>query len=79
MTKPVRSPRSIAAIQIEWGACIGSQKGQYRLGHAEVGMLLTALAGVTDDYHRIHDAFIDLKYPGCGKRVATASDAAAKP
>lgn len=79
MGKLAKVPRTIAAIQIEWGACVGSQKGQYRLGYAEVGTLLTALADMTDDYYRSRDELIEATYPGCGKRVSTASDAGAKP
>lgn len=32
------------------------------------------LADMTADYHRWHDAFMELKYPGGGKRIASQSD-----
>jgi hypothetical protein len=37
------------------------------------------LADMTSDYHRWHDAFMDLKYPGTGQRVATAEAAEQPP
>lgn len=35
---------------------------------AERDSLTVRLADMSNDYHRWHDAYIDLKYPDCGKR-----------
>jgi hypothetical protein len=37
---------------------------------AEITRLEQELADTTSDYHRWHDAYLRLKYPGIGERVA---------
>lgn len=43
---------------------------------AEYEALEAELADMTADYHRWHDAYMELKYPGGGQRVAVTPDQA---
>jgi len=40
--------KTVREIRAEWESRVGSQKGQYRLSHAKVGFLLTALHSQTE-------------------------------
>jgi hypothetical protein len=43
---------------------------------ARIATLEQHLADMTADYHRWHDAYMELKYPGGGQRVAVTPDQA---
>lgn len=45
-----KQQRAVSAKEIEavWSSCKGSAKGQYRLGHREVGVLLEIIHDLRD-------------------------------
>ena len=70
--EPSMKHRPLSAIFREWSTREGSQKGQYRLGHAEVGVLIRRIERLEGAIQSVIDDELDRVSPGVKQELEDA-------